>query len=179
MALIDRIDWPWSMAESFASLFLKASSVPLFLIIYLLLKFIYAVHLYPRYFTPIKHIPYANPSDFGKERGKLSTSRRQIAQLYEASITVPNNGLLRYYRPDRLERVVVTSAQALNEILVLQASIFVKPEILRRRLRPVGGDGLLLAEGEMHKVRYIIFIFFPLISSAMRKYGERRIILPC
>ena len=69
-----------------------------------------------------------------------------------AVATVPNNGLLRYYGPDMNERVLVTGVKALNDILVLNASSFVKPESVRRRLHVFGGEGLLLAEGETHKV---------------------------
>ncbi|OKL55823.1 hypothetical protein UA08_08812 [Talaromyces atroroseus] len=79
--------------------------------------------------------------------------RGQLAQLRHAIETVPNNGLLRFYQPDRGERVLVTGIKALNEILVSKATEFVKPQTIRRRLYTVAGNGLLLAEGEIHKAQ--------------------------
>lgn len=120
---------------------------------YVAVRFIYRKYFYPRFFTPIKHIPLAipePPSRNGKE--EVTSSRKLITSLMHAVATVPNNGLLRYYGPDTNERVLVTGVKALNDILVLSASSFVKPESVRRRLYVFGGEGLLLAEGEAHKV---------------------------
>lgn len=51
-----------------------------------------------------------------------------------------------------LERVALTSPKALGELLVTKAYDFEKPELVRQSLRRVTGDGVLLAEGEEHKV---------------------------
>lgn len=128
---------------------------------YVAVRFIYRKYFYPRFFTPLRHIPLATsapPSKDGKE--EVTSSRQVITSLKHAVATVPNNGLLRFYGPDTNERVLVTGAKALNDILVLNASSFVKPESVRRRLYVFGGEGLLLAEGETHKV-------FPLFSELL------------
>lgn len=69
---------------------------------------------------------------------------------------VPNGGLIRYYMVGNLERVLLTSPKALSEVLVHKAYDFCKPELVQLQLRRVTGNGLLLAEGDEHKVRHFI-----------------------
>lgn len=66
---------------------------------------------------------------------------------------MPNDGLIRYYTVGNLERVFPTSTAALREVLVNKAYDFAKPRIIQQFLYPIVGHGLLLAEGEEHKVR--------------------------
>ncbi|KAE8552145.1 hypothetical protein EYB25_006039 [Talaromyces marneffei] len=121
---------------------------------YLVVRFIYRKYLYPKFFTPLKHIPLAIAKPPSKDDEKeVTSSRKVVSSLRYASATVPNNGLLRFYRKDMNERVLVTGVKALNDILVTKASAFVKPEPVRRKLYVFGGDGLLLSEGETHKAQ--------------------------
>ncbi|KAJ5104263.1 hypothetical protein N7532_004792 [Penicillium argentinense] len=64
----------------------------------------------------------------------------------------PNEGLLRYYIVGNLEWVMPTSPEALKEILVTKAYEFEKPEIMKYGLQKTLGHGILLAEGEEHKI---------------------------
>lgn len=66
--------------------------------------------------------------------------------------TIPNEGLLRYYIVGNLERVILTGPKALSELLVAKVYDFEKPLTVRQSLRRVVGDGILLAEGDEHKV---------------------------
>lgn len=66
--------------------------------------------------------------------------------------TMPNEGLFRYYIVANVERVVLTSPKALSELLVTKNYDFEKPLTVRQSLRRVVGDGILLAEGDEHKV---------------------------
>lgn len=65
---------------------------------------------------------------------------------------IPNDGLIRYYSPGNLEKVLVTGTNALNEILVSKVYDFEKSNALRISLLRYTGRGILLAEGEEHKV---------------------------
>jgi hypothetical protein len=67
--------------------------------------------------------------------------------------TVPNNGLLRYRHAFNRERVLVASPKALAEVLVTKNYEFIKPTQFRNGLGRLLGIGILLAEGEEHKVR--------------------------
>jgi hypothetical protein len=151
MSVMSKLDniWPLQAPINLLHPFIAVATI----LAYLLVRFIYRKYIYPRFFTPLKHIPLATPetpSKNGKE--EVTSSRELVSSLKHAAATVPNNGLLRFYRKDTNERVLVTGMKALNDILVTNASSFVKPETVRRRLYVFGGDGLLLSEGETHKV---------------------------
>lgn len=66
---------------------------------------------------------------------------------------MPNEGLLRYYIVMNMERVILTSPKALSELLVTKAYDFEKPRTVRQSLRRVVGDGVLLTEGDEHKIQ--------------------------
>jgi hypothetical protein len=155
MSLISNLSdiWPRSAPIDTPQLFIAVSAI----LAYLLVRFIYRKYLYPKFFTPLKHIPLATPTPPSKS-GKVeaTSSRKVVSSLRHAAATVPNNGLLRFYLQDTNERVLVTGIKALNDILVSNASSFVKPEPVRRRLYAFGGDGLLLSEGETHKVGFYL-----------------------
>lgn len=51
-----------------------------------------------------------------------------------------------------MERVVLTSPKALSELLVTKVYDFAKPTPVRQNLRRIVGDGILLAEGDEHRV---------------------------
>ena len=66
---------------------------------------------------------------------------------------VPNQGLIQYKTIFNTERIMLTSPQALCEVLVQKNYEFIKPALMRQGLgRLLGGTGILLAEGEEHKV---------------------------
>lgn len=56
--------------------------------------------------------------------------------------------------------MVLTSPDVLREVLVEKAYAFTKPPLARKSLRRVFGDGILLAEGDDHKVRLLSLIRF-------------------
>ena len=66
--------------------------------------------------------------------------------------TTPHNGLLRYRHALNRERVLVASPKALGEVLVTRNYEFIKPPQLRNGLGRLLGVGILLAEGDEHKV---------------------------
>lgn len=72
--------------------------------------------------------------------------------MQEWAAKLPNDGLIRYYIVGNLERVVLTSPKALSELLVTKVYDFEKPKTVRQSLRRIVGDGILLAEGDEHKV---------------------------
>jgi hypothetical protein len=120
---------------------------------------LYISILYPKIFTPLKDIP-TPPGRSILSGATLSSSsiRSLIGKARHWIKTVPNNGLIRVYLTGVRERILVTSPQALSEVLVTKASHFVKPEFVRQRLYFVTGKGLLLAEGDEHKVRFVSFL---------------------
>lgn len=65
---------------------------------------------------------------------------------------VPNDGLIRYLNVFNEERLLITSPKALAEVLTTRNYDFVKPAMVRDGLGRLLGIGVLLAEGEEHRV---------------------------
>jgi len=65
---------------------------------------------------------------------------------------VPNDGLIRYFDFFNTERIAIVKPKALAEVLVTKSYMFVKPPQLMKGVGRILGIGLLLAEGEEHKV---------------------------
>ena len=66
--------------------------------------------------------------------------------------TIPNNGLLYYTNLLNRERILVTGAKGLAEVLVQKSYQFIKPPSTTGNIATLLGVGILLAEGEEHKV---------------------------
>ena len=65
---------------------------------------------------------------------------------------VPNDGLIRYRTLLNQERILPTTHEAFKEVLSTKSYEFVKPSMTRNGLARILGVGILLAEGEEHKV---------------------------
>jgi len=50
------------------------------------------------------------------------------------------------------ERLAITNPQTLNEVLTTKSYQFIKPKLVTNGLGRISGIGLLLAEGDEHKV---------------------------
>lgn len=66
--------------------------------------------------------------------------------------TIPNDGLIYYRGAWGDERVLLTSAKALQEVLVTKNYDFDKPRALRDVLSRIIGMGIIVAEGDEHRV---------------------------
>ena len=65
---------------------------------------------------------------------------------------LPNDGLIVYTGALNVERILITSPKALAEVLTTKSYDFIKPSVLRNGLGRILGVGLILAEGDEHKV---------------------------
>lgn len=65
---------------------------------------------------------------------------------------VPNDGVIHYDSVFNEPRVFVTNPKGLAEVLVHKNYEFIKPERLRTGISRILGVGVLLAEGDEHKV---------------------------
>ena len=66
--------------------------------------------------------------------------------------TIPNDGIIRYLGLFNSEYVLICSPKILGEVLVRKSYDFIKPMHVRQTLLRILGKGILLAEGEEHKV---------------------------
>ncbi len=67
--------------------------------------------------------------------------------------SVPNDGLIRYLGIFNTERILITSPKALAEVLVTKNYEFTKPSQIRFAISRLLGVGVLLAEGEEHRMQ--------------------------
>lgn len=65
--------------------------------------------------------------------------------------TVPNDGLIRYLSFLNAERLLITTPQALSEVLTVKAYDFRKPKGVAKSIARFLGVGLALAEGDEHR----------------------------
>lgn len=65
--------------------------------------------------------------------------------------TIPNDGIIHFRGIFHQDRLLLTNAKALAEVLVQKSYDFEKPIKLRNFLRQVLGDGLIIVEGDEHK----------------------------
>ncbi len=67
---------------------------------------------------------------------------------------IPHDGLIRYLDFFNRERIAVFGPRALAEILIHKPYDFTKPAQFVRALENILGNGLFLAEGDVHKVSF-------------------------
>ncbi|KAL2255185.1 hypothetical protein VTK26DRAFT_3910 [Humicola hyalothermophila] len=118
-----------------------------------LLWAVWAVILYPKVFSPLRGLP--EPSGNSWFMGQFPTIRRLRTgePMIEWMNSIPNDGLIRYLGPLNMERLVPTSPKALAEVLATKNYDFPKPSHFRHTIGRILGVGLLLAEGDEHKVQ--------------------------
>jgi hypothetical protein len=65
---------------------------------------------------------------------------------------IPNEGIIKYNNLFNWENLLITSPAGLGEVLVQKNYDFEKPARIRSVLERVLGGGILVAEGDEHKV---------------------------
>ncbi|KAJ5595022.1 uncharacterized protein N7459_001230 [Penicillium hispanicum] len=156
------------VSDNFGLLYLGAAAVVYFkpeyticdsrsltiLLLFTTLTFVKIVHrmiLYPRFFTPIKHIQTPPNRHWLTGNGDTVFHETPHSRMKEWIKILPNEGLIRFYMTGNMEQVVITSTRALGEFLVTKNYDFVKPRTMRQNLSRILGEGVLLAEGDVHK----------------------------
>ena len=113
----------------------------------------WSIVVYPLFLSPLRHLPSPPDGHFllGHFRRiyKDPTGEPQRDWIDN----VPNDGVLYYRWLFNEPRILVTNPKAIGEVLVTRSYEFVKPGRLRKGLGRLLGVGILLAEGDEHKVR--------------------------
>lgn len=91
------------------------------------------------------------PQENGKHTLSISNTD-PLPKIYRMA-SIPNDGFIRIRWAFNRDMLLVTSPQALSELLVSKCYEFEKPQFLRDTLGPVIGHGLVLAEGNTHKIQ--------------------------
>ncbi|RDW77310.1 cytochrome P450 monooxygenase-like protein [Coleophoma cylindrospora] len=126
--------------------------VQLFLVQFILWG-IWKVLLYPKFFSPLRHLP--SPPGGSWWNGQFARiSKEPTGQPHCDWIhSTPHNGLIRYLGLLNSERILVASPKALAEVLTTKNYDFIKPAHITTGLGRLLGVGVLLAEGDEHKVQ--------------------------
>lgn len=66
---------------------------------------------------------------------------------------IPNDGIIRYFGMFNQERILICSPKAMSEVLVTNNYAFSKPSEFRWSIGRILGVGILLAEGDEHKMQ--------------------------
>ncbi|CAG7936706.1 unnamed protein product [Penicillium salamii] len=119
--------------------------------------------LYPRFLTPLKHVPTPKIRHWLTGNMKSYFIELQDGMMQHWIRTVPNKGLIRLYIVGNFEWLFPTNVEALMEILVKKSYDFEKPEFIEHVLKQNIGDGLVLAKGDVHKAQRKILL--PAFSS--------------
>ena len=133
---------------------------------------VWHIIVWPKVFSPLRHLPHppvctqvqlllCSQSNLYTPQGESFFNGHFWYVLKEPTGNpmrrwineVPNEGLIRYNMIFNRERIFITSARALGEVLVQKNYEFIKPRQLRAGLGRILGVGILLAEGDEHKVR--------------------------
>lgn len=113
----------------------------------------YRTVLYPRLFSPMRHIPTPKGAHWllghFPEIFRGPTGAPHLKWVEE----LPNNdGLIRYIGLFGVERIMPTNAKTLSEVLHHKSYLFVKPDFVRDSIGSILGlRGILFAEGDEHR----------------------------
>ncbi|KAH9891411.1 cytochrome P450 [Xylariomycetidae sp. FL2044] len=113
----------------------------------------YRVILWPKFLSPLRSLPEPKGGSFWNGQAKRIAAEPSGMPMRDWVSTIPNDGLMRYLGVFNQERVLVTGSKALSEILVTQNYNFAKPYSFRYNIGRILGVGVLLAEGDEHKVQ--------------------------
>ncbi|KAK3996473.1 cytochrome P450 4V2 [Cladorrhinum sp. PSN332] len=115
------------------------------------LEVVWKVVLYPKFFSPLRKLPGPKSGSFFM--GNFAEIRRYPTGIPHRNWinSIPNDGIIRYLSLFNMERLLITSPEALREVLNTKNYEFQKPYNMRFNLGRILGVGVLLAEGDEHK----------------------------
>ena len=120
--------------------------------------FTWHVLLYPFFFSPLRNLP--RPSEGNLILGHFPRIYRETMGEPQKrwAQQIPNDGLIYYRSLFNVARIIPTSPQALREVLSEKSYEFVKPSRLLAGIGQILGNGILLSEGDEHRVRFVCLL---------------------
>lgn len=111
----------------------------------------WCVVLWPRFFSPFRHLPSPKGNNFFMGQWFRLNRERLGDPMKEWINEIPNDGLICYRDIFNQEILFVTTADAHREILTTKSYDFEKPLRVGRTLAQHLGLGLLFSTGDMHR----------------------------
>ena len=117
------------------------------------IRYLYVHVLYPKLFSPLRDIPAVPGGSFWNGHGWTILKEPTGIPHRRWVNSIKNDGLIVYHYFANNERVMLTSPDTLREVLVTKCYDFEKPALARVNLGRLLGVGVLLAEGDEHKLQ--------------------------
>lgn len=117
----------------------------------LFLFFLWTVLLYPRVFSPLRHLPQPGGNSFFMGQWSRIVKEPTGTPMIQWMNEIPNDGIIRYLGGFNRERLLLTSPKTLSEAMVTKSYDFVKPSQIAASIGRILGIGILFAEGDEHK----------------------------
>ncbi|KAK3301159.1 cytochrome P450 [Chaetomium fimeti] len=114
---------------------------------------VWVVLLYPKLFSPLRGLPGPSGDSWFMGQWKTIVALPTGQPMRNWINSIPNEGIIRYLGPFNQERLFITTPKALAEVLVTKNYEFIKPETMRYSIGRILGIGILLAEGDEHKLQ--------------------------
>lgn len=111
----------------------------------------YALFLYHRYFSPLRHLPQPDGNHWLMGQWFRIVKEPSGHPAREWMDTIPNEGMIYYRSFFNSPRLLLTSPKAIGEALTTKSYELVKPQQLIQGIGRILGFGVLFAEGEEHK----------------------------
>jgi hypothetical protein len=127
------------------------TAIAVFVLEFLLYGF-YRVLLYPQFFSPLRHLPEPPGSSFFYGQWRTILSEHCGSPHRRWINSVPNDGIIRYRSRFNEERLLLTSPKAIADVLVEKSYNFTKSDRLKSVTKQFLGNGLLISEGDEHRV---------------------------
>lgn len=122
-------------------------------LLYLVVRMVYALFIYPFYVSPLRHLPTPKENHhwlLGQMINLFSTP--WIPYLYRSwSVDHPEAPFLRVLKTGQSETLIPNTIAAYREVLQTKNDCFVKSEESRNGAAMVIGDGLPWAHGDAHR----------------------------
>ncbi|OIW30733.1 cytochrome P450 [Coniochaeta ligniaria NRRL 30616] len=113
---------------------------------------LYQLFVYPRYFSPLRHIPGPKDHHFLLGQAVNQFKANSPNEPYVSWVKKwPNEDFIRYLTFGNSEALLVTSLAAHREILQAKCYSFVKPPFFKRLITDIVGYGIVFSEGDDHK----------------------------
>lgn len=111
------------------------------------------VVLYPNFFSPLRNLP--GPAGATWWGGHYNITSKDVSggPMVDWVNNIPNDGIIRYLGLLNWENLLIVSPKGLSEVLTTKASDFIKPLHFTAGLGRILGIGILLAEGDVHKIQ--------------------------
>ncbi|KAE8451134.1 hypothetical protein EG329_004806 [Mollisiaceae sp. DMI_Dod_QoI] len=114
---------------------------------------IWKIVIYPAFYSPLRHLPRPTSGSIpliGHPEISFRTPQGAEAMLRMITQT-PNDGLIRFPGLFNSTCLLLTDPSTLADVLVYKSYDFEKPADIRKFLRIILGDGMILVEGDVHK----------------------------